>query len=216
MNQKTYIQKVYRQLRCTKAKKREIAKQLESDISSAIENGENMEQICERMGSPQEVAADFNENLSEEEKKKAKRNKRITIAGIIIVVVLFLGLLGYLALPKSKPIAESTIFDAEQVEVQSVAVILAFNMEDYDTLQKDYADEAMQSVLTKEKMDSVRADFDVDWNSDVSFGNIYAVEYSQMGKIYATVQMTVTYGEKNVTYTLSFDPDYKLAGFYMK
>lgn len=216
MNQKTYIQAVCKQLKCTKAKKQEIAKQLESDISSAMENGETLEQICDRMGSPKEAAAEFNENLSEGEKKKAKKSKKIMIAGIVSGVVLVFALLGYWAFPRSKPIEESKVFDAEQVEIQSMAVILAFNMEDYDTLQGEYADKTMKSVLTKEQMDSVKSGFEVDWKSDVSFGNSYAVEVKQMGKTYATVQMTVTYGEKNVTYTLSFDPDYKLAGFYMK
>lgn len=216
MNQKTYVKEVCKQLQCTKTKKKEFARQLESDISSAIESGESMEQICERMGSPKEIALEFNENLSEEEKKKAKKSKKIAIAAIVAVVVVVLALLGYWAFPKSKPIEESKIFDADKIEVLSMAVVLAFNMEDYDTLQEEYADEKMKAILTKEQMDSVKAGFDVDWKSNVSFGNVYTVELTQMGKTYATVQMTVTYGEKNVTYTLSFDPDYKLAGLYMK
>lgn len=179
-------------------------------------NGETMEQIVGRMGAPKDIAAEFNENLSEEEIKRAKRAKKITIAGIIVVVLLILGLLGYWAVPKSKPLEESSIFDVEQVESKSMAVILALNMEDYDALQEEYADENMKPILTKEYMDNVKAGFDLDWKSNVSYGNAYAVEVSQLGKIYAVVQMTVTYGENNVTYTLSFDSDYKLAGLYMK
>jgi hypothetical protein len=216
MNQKTYIKKVCKQLKCTRTKRIEIAKQLESDITSAMANGETMEQIVERMGAPKDIAAEFNENLSEEEIKRAKRAKKITIAGIIVVVLLILGLLGYWAVPKSKPLEESSIFDVEQVESKSMAVILALNMEDYDALQEEYADENMKPILTKEYMDNVKAGFDLDWKSNVSYGNAYAVEVSQLGKIYAVVQMTVGYGENNVTYTLSFDSDYKLAGLYMK
>lgn len=216
MNQKTYINKVCKKLKCTRAKKKEIAKQLESDITSAMANGETMEQIFERMGAPEEAAAEFNENLPEAELKRVKRVKKITIAGIIIGILLILGLLGYWAVPKTKPIEESSIFDVEQVEIKSMAVILALNMEDYDTLQEEYADENMKPLLTKEYMDSVREGFDVAWKSNVSFGNVYAVELSQLGNTYATVQMTVAYGENNVTYTLSFDSDYKLAGLYMK
>lgn len=95
MNQKTYIKKVCKQLNCTRAKRKEIAKQLESDITSAMANGEAMEQIFERMGTPKEAAAEFNENLSGEEMKKAKRAKKIAIAGIIVVILLVLGLFGY-------------------------------------------------------------------------------------------------------------------------
>lgn len=216
MNQKTYIKKVCKQLNCTRAKRKEIAKQLESDITSAMANGEAMEQIFERMGTPREAAAEFNENLSGEEMKKAKRAKKIAIAGIIAVILLVLGLFGYWAVPKSKPLKESSMFDAEQVESKAIAVVSALNMEDYDALQEEYADENMKRILTKEYMDNVKAGFDLDWKSNVSFGNAYAVELSQMGKTYAVVQMTVAYGESNVTYTLSFDSDYKLAGLYMK
>lgn len=61
-----------------------------------------------------------------------------------------------------------------------------------------------------------KANFDVDWKENVSFGNAYIVEVEQMGKVYALTQMTVGYGDKSVTYTLTFDSDYKLAGVYMR
>ena len=216
MERKAYIKAVCRQLKCTKEKKQEIARQLESDISSAIENGETMEQICQRMGLPKEVAAEFNENMSEEEINKVKKKKRLCIVGIVIGVLLVLGLLGYWIFPKTKPIEESTIFDSEQIESQSIAVILALNMEDYETLQEDYATDEVKSFLTKEQMDMAKANFDVDWKENVSFGNAYIVEVKQMGKVYALTQMTVGYGDKSVTYTLTFDSEYKLAGVYMR
>ena len=216
MNQKAYIKKVCKQLKCTNAKKKEIARQLESDISSAQEQGETMEQIIERMGMPKEVAAEFNENMSEDEIKGAKKSKWIRIIGIAIGVLLLLGVAIYLAIPKTTPIEESKVFDSEQVEIQTIAVILALNLEDYDTLQAEYAAEQMKSLLTKEQMDSAKSNFDIDWKSNISFGTAYITEVSQFGKHYATVQMTVTYGEASVTYTLSFDEDYKLAGLYMR
>ena len=50
----------------------------------------------------------------------------------------------------------------------------------------------------------------------VSYGKIYSVESSQLGKTYAVVQMSVAYKNVSATYTLSFDEDMKLAGMYIK
>ncbi len=154
------------------------------------------------------------------EKKASKKMGKKKIAIIIgVIVVAVMGVLALIAswmLPKTIPIEESGIFNAEDVEVKCMAVIFALNAEDYNTLQKDYADEAMKSVMTKEYMDSAKASLDVDWKAGVSFGEPTIVEITQMGKTYATAQFPVTYGDTTVTYTLSFDPDYKLAGLYMK
>lgn len=148
---------------------------------------------------------------------KKGRKKQAFIIGVIVVAVIgILALIASWMLPKTIPIEESVIFNAEDVEVKCMAVIFALNAEDYDVLQKDYADETMQSVMTKEYMDSAKASFDVDWKAGTSFGESTIVEVTQMGKTYATAQVPVTYGDTTVTYTLSFNPDYKLAGLYMK
>lgn len=216
MNQKAYIKAVCKKIKCTGKKKKELAKQLESDITSALEQGETMEQICARMGTPKELAAEFNENMSEQELKSAKRNKIIKIVGIIVAVLLVLILLGYWMLPKTTPLEDSTTFDSEQVEISAVAVVMALNAEDYDALQKNYAAEIMKPYLTEEYMEQTKAKFNIDWKGAVSFGNAYMVEVSQQGKTYALVQLVVGYGQDNVTYTISFDEDYKLIGLYMK
>ncbi len=151
------------------------------------------------------------------EKKKMSKAKIIIIITVILVAVMIgLSLLVSFFMPKTVPIEESTIFSAEEVEVKSVAVVFALNMEDYEALQNDYADETMKDFLTKEQMDAAKAELDVDWKARVSFGEATIVEISQMGKTYATAQLPVTYGDKIVTYTLTFDTDYKLAGLYMK
>lgn len=157
--------------------------------------------------------------MSKEKKtsKKMSKKKIAIIIGVIVVAVMgILTLIANWVMPKTIPIEESGIFNAEDVEVKCMAVIFALNAEDYNTLQKDYADEAMKSVMTKEYMDSAKASLDVDWKAGVSFGEPTIVEMTQMGKIYATAQFPVIYGDKTVTYTLTFDPDYKLVGLYMK
>lgn len=155
-----------------------------------------------------------------EQKKESKNMSKAKIIIIIIVslvaVMIGLSLLVSFFMPKTISIEESTIFSAEKVEVKSVAVVFALNMEDYDALQNNYANETMKDFLTKEQMDAAKAGIDVDWKANVSFGDATIVEITQMGKTYATAQLPVTYGDKTVTYTLTFDTDYKLAGLYMK
>lgn len=216
MNQKTYINAVCKQLKCTKGKKQEIAKQLESDIVSALEQGETMDAICERMGSAKEVAAEFNENMPEGELKKVKKNRIVTVVGIIVAILLGLSLLAYWMFPKTKAIEDSKIFTAEQVEEKAMAVVMALYAEDYDLLQNEYASDSMKSLMTKENMDAGKSQLNVDWSADIAFGTSYITVVKQIGKEYAVVEMRVTYGEQSVIYTISFDSDYKLAGLYMR
>lgn len=153
------------------------------------------------------------------EKQKEKMSKKKII--ILIIVILGIMLAGLIVLsnymmPKTVPIEESTTFTKDELEVKCLAVVFALNMEDYEALQQDYADETMKEFLTKEKMDSAKEKMDVDWKANVSFGDASIVEMEQSGKLYAVAQLPVTYGDKVVTYTLTFDTDYKLAGLYMK
>lgn len=160
--------------------------------------------------------------MSKAEKTNEKMSKKKLAIIIGVVVVVLMGIMAFIAfiasfmMPKTIPIEESTIFSAEEVEVKCMAVIFALNAEDYDALQKDYADEAMKSVLTKEQMDKAKSSLDVDWKANVSFGEPTIVEITYRGKTYAAAQYPVNYGDVTVTYTLYFDPDYKLVGLYMK
>jgi len=151
-----------------------------------------------------------------EKKKMSKKNIIILIIVILVAVMVGLSLVASWILPKNKPLEESTIFSTEEVEVKCMAVIFALNEEDYESLQNEYADATMKSFLTKEQMDSAKSSLDVDWNASVSFGEATMTEITQMGKTYAVAQLPVEYGEKTVTYTLTFDTNYKLAGLYMK
>ncbi len=56
MEQKAYIRAVMRALKCSGTKKKEIRKQLESDIGIALEEGRPVAEVLEEMGSAAEVA----------------------------------------------------------------------------------------------------------------------------------------------------------------
>ena len=74
MNKK-YINQIVRKLKCSKKKREEIKKQLLSDFSAEFENVEREQEIISRMGNSEEIAEEFNNSFSEEEKKKYKKEK---------------------------------------------------------------------------------------------------------------------------------------------
>lgn len=57
MNQ--YLKMISQHLCCSEERKKEIVKELESDIRIAMENGESWEEIKGRMGTPEEIAEEF-------------------------------------------------------------------------------------------------------------------------------------------------------------
>ncbi|WP_041239532.1 HAAS signaling domain-containing protein, partial [Gordonibacter pamelaeae] len=67
MNEKAYAKAVARRLACSKARRDEFVRDLESDIASSLADGETWEQVERRLGDPRDVAREFNEALSERE-----------------------------------------------------------------------------------------------------------------------------------------------------
>ena len=72
-----YIKQIMKQLTCSKQRKEEIRKQLNADIEDALSAGEAFEKVRVRMGEPNEIANSLNQDFSEEEKKKYKRERRM-------------------------------------------------------------------------------------------------------------------------------------------
>lgn len=83
MSAEKYVKDIVGRIKCGSIKKKEIETQLLSDISMRIEQGETLEEIIQSMGSPQEIADAFSQDMPENE-RKAYRNKKI---GMIVVAV---------------------------------------------------------------------------------------------------------------------------------
>lgn len=215
MTAEKYVDSISRKVKCSKSKRVEIKQQLLSDISAALENGETLEQVMERMGSIRDVAKEFNQNLPETEFKayvKRKRMKMITITVAVLAVILY-GV--YWLLPKNMEIGSSGAFEQSMVEEQVKQVITELDSNDFETLRAG-STEAVQNVLSLKIMEDVRAKIGDDWGEFRSFGNIYMSEIRQRGQLYAAAQTTASYENVSVTYTILFDEDMKLAGLYMK
>lgn len=214
MNEK-YIRRIIKKLTCSKRKREDIRKQLSSEILAAVENGEKMEDIMERMGDPAEIAEEFNSSFPDSEKKKYRKEKWIRRLSVLAVVIILLLLLAYWILPKSTALENSKIFHAEEVQAKAEEVIRFLNEEDFEALQ-DVSTDKIKPVMTKEFMDQAKSNFGADWGAFQSFGNIYLAEVRQMGKHSAVVQMSASYENASITYTLSFDENMELEGFWMK
>ncbi len=219
MTKEKYVKEVVKKLKCSKAKKKEIAKQLEADIQSALENGETMESILASMGTPENISAEFNENLSEAEIAAVKRMKKWKNIISVIVVIGILAVIGvgiYWWLPKGKMIDESENSHKEEVEKQAELIVSLFDAEDYEGIINLSIDAAKNDEFM-EALAGAKAQLGGDeWGTFQSFGTIYTAEVEQMGKNYVVVQMNAVYEKTSVTYTITFDEDLLMAGFYVK
>ena len=214
MNKK-YIHQIVKRLQCSGKKRKEIKKQLTADFMAELENGAKESDIMEQLGTPSELADEFNSTFSADEKKKCRREKGIKVISIIMAGILLLATAVYWVLPKSKPMEESKLFKKEEMKAETERIITLLEQEEYSEL-KECSIEKMKDFMNKETMDEIKEKISMDWGELQSYGTFYMAEVTQMGQHYATVQVTVTYDNVSVTYTITFDEALKLAGLWMK
>lgn len=219
MTAEKYVNKVVKKLKCSGAKRKEIRQQLLEDILSETAESVNVDEVIGRMGTPAEVAGEFNENMPAEELKKFSKTKTVKTVGIILgAIVIVIALLTAAALwilPKSYPFGSSGLFEEETVKSRMQVVVEKVSEEDYDYLKKDCIPE-MEKVMSEDTMNKAKSQVSDNWGELKGYGNIYLFEMQQQGRNYAVGQINVTYENTAVTYTITFDEDMKLAGIYMK
>lgn len=216
MNQEKYIHSILKKLKCSNSKKNEIKRELQSDIAGAMETGESLENIIARMGSPRALAEEFNDNFSKEELRACKRKKIIKITGITAGVLLVLLLALFYFLPKSYPLEQRGIYTEATVTERAKEAISYFYEEDYASIREMCILENMKKAMADENLTKARNMFGEDWGGFVTYGNAYTAEIIQMGKSMAFIQINATYKHAAVTYTLTFDENLNLCGFYVK
>lgn len=219
MKAETYVDKIVKQMQCSKSKKEEIRKQLLGDIRERVAAGESEEAVIAQMGTVEELAQEFNESFSAKERKRSRKSRSTKM--IIITMLVIIGLFAiatallYWMLPKGTDISESSIFVKEQVEARVEEVINLLDDGAYDTLAEN-ATEQMAGVLNDEDMDAAKQLVGDDWGARVELGTIYMQEVEQQGVHYVITQVAASYENVTVTYTITFDENMKLAGIYMK
>lgn len=213
MDAEKYVKKIVRNLKCTGAKKKEIGDSLLSDIAARREQGEAMEQIMESMGSPEEIAEAFSQNLSDADRKAYKRRRIGMTIGQIVAALVFLSVLAWWMIPKPAALGDDLSQEAVTASVENVVVML--NQNDFDGLQELAVDE-LKSKLTQETMDEVRKGISEDWGEMQSIGKVYMQGLKQKGKVMVVTQVNAVYENVSVVYTISFDEDLRLGGLYMR
>lgn len=215
MSAEKYVKDIVSKIKCTGAKKKEIEKQLLSDISMRMEQGESLEQIMESMGTAQEIADAFSQNLPEAE-RKIQRKKRIGIIIVMIVTGVFLlGAYVWWIFPKPLDIKNIESVTEEAVDAQVETVVTLLNGNDFEALRGMAVGE-MQNVLTQEVIDQARDPISDDWGEMLMVGSTYMQGIKQKGRVFIITQTDVMYENVSVTYTITFDEDLKLAGVYMR
>lgn len=216
MKRQEYIRQVVRHLQCAPKKKREIEKQLDSHIGIGLAEGRPLEEILGEMGEPAQLAQEFNDNFEEGEVKQVRGRRRLIIIGAAVLALLAAaaGAL-YWMLPKQRDIYDSGAFDPALVERRAEEVIRLFGEEDYETLD-GYFSEEVRKAFEETKIETVREYVAQDWGDFRSMGNMYMAEVRQMGKSFAIVQVNVSFENVSVVFTITFNEDMELYGFYVK
>jgi len=210
-----YIKMILHKLKCSSKKKKEIEKELKSDIQVAMENGESWEAVRERMGTPEEIAREFNSNFTQSELKAVKKKKYFCIAGAVVLLLSVIAVGAVYILPKGIS-QEKMGYDEDEVKERTKLVLSLLDSEDYDTIKNEYSSTIMKSTFEKNKIGKAKQTICDDFGKFLSYGNFYTQGLEQFGKKYVVVQVNASYENVSVTYTITFDKDMKIAGLYMK
>ncbi len=215
MNEQQYVNAIAKKIKCSGVRKKEIKKQLLTDIATRTEQGEPFAAIRSDMGDIQEIADSFNESISPKEQKQYFRNKILKLVIPVVLLLAALLALFYWLTPKGTELAHSKYFDQKQVEAAMRHTIELLDAKDYNALQES-AIPQMAAVLNQEQMNAARSNIPGDWGERKQFGTAYLAELSQGNAHFAVGEITVTYENASVTYRITYDSDMRLSGLYMR
>lgn len=217
MEKEKYMKEIEKNLNCGKDKKAELCRELRSDIESAIESGEKWEAVEKRLGSPRELALELNGNLLPEDRRKSGRSSKKIIIIIAVAAVCIIGVAAYLfsRLPRSAAFGNSGMFEEEAVKAQVEAVIKLTETDNWDVILDTYGAEVMQTEAVRDSLTAAKQDLGT-LGAYQKITNQFLYELKVSGVTYAAVEAVALYEERSVTYTMLFDRDLKLEGFYMK
>lgn len=215
MTAEAYVKQIIKKVKCDRKRKQDIEKQLLYEIKERTEAGENLQDILSGMGTVEEIAAGFNEGISEAEQRKYRRKIVAKILVLIVVVLLVLISVAVWYLPKVNDIESSDIFVETEVEEKLVKVVTLLDADDYAGLQA-VSTSRMADVLNDDYMSAAKQKLSEKFGERIAVGTIYMQEVQQMSQSFAVCQTTVIYENVTVVYTITFDKEMNVAGLYMR
>lgn len=215
MTAEKYVNAIVKNIQCGLSRKKEIKKELLSDIRMQTEQGRELGEIMEQMGSIQEIANSFNENMPQEEIRQFKRNRVVKAAAIVVVLLAVIAGGIYWYLPKTTTLEKSRYFTEEQVLQAMQETITWIDDKEYAALQ-EHAIDKMKAYFTEEEFESIKKQIYDGWGERQGFAVYGVMELSQMGTHYAVGEIQVIYENVSVIYRLTYDKDMKLAGLYIR
>ena len=115
--------------------------------------------------------------------------------------------------PKSLP----EKFDAEKVKASAESVITLFNNEEYDKITNEFIREDLKAGLTPDILSNAKAQVMPNSGSFTEFSKSSLVaQKDKTGNDIVAAVIAVKYQNQTVTYTISFDENLKIIGFYLK
>lgn len=219
MTEEQFIKAVLKEVHCTKAQKKEIERQLRSDAQSARENGETWEDTRARWETPAQLALDFNENFSNRKGQSMNKGKKIALIVLVAIVIgaaIGTGIAIYVSSQQKEEDSKTSTNTSSEYVTLAKQVIEYFSNGEYDKLDS-MCDSKMKLAMKNTSWSDVGSSV---LKKDNSIQDITCISDSvnnQGGVTYYIVQQKATYDDgTNITYTISFNRQKEIAGFYLK
>ena len=215
MEQKKYLRAIYKKLRCGSSKKKEIVKQLGADIEAALEKGDSYAHVISEIGTPETVAAGFNEEMSEKEKRRGKCEIYAKCIGLVVLILCLLAAVVWWFFPKSENVGEHGRFSEQEVIEKAKEIIAYLDADDYEALRASAQEQAAE-LLTDEVLMEAKQYLSAGFGAFTAWGNAYVAEVTEQGQHAAVIEISASYENVSVTYTLIFNDKMQLTGIYMR
>ncbi len=108
-------------------------------------------------------------------------------------------------------------FDEEKVKTLAESTITLFNNSEYDKIRDELTREDLKAALTADVLNDAKAQIMPNAGAFVEFsGSSIVGQKDKDGNDYVVAVIAAKYENQKVTYTISFDENMKLIGFFLK
>lgn len=107
-------------------------------------------------------------------------------------------------------------YDEEEMLKMSKEIIDTFNDKEFETFVEKYPMDDLEEEVTVEDLEDAYYLLDENYGKFEKTGKYLALEEEDEGYLYGVIEQEMIYEDGKAIFSLSFDENYKLAGFYIK